>query len=51
MLVFDLIDASSANQDVTEIVEVLGRGHSIAIDSGWKDAAPISLDFNRRFVA
>src|SRR3954465_3620903 len=27
----------SANQDVTEIVEVPGRGHSITINSGWKD--------------
>jgi len=50
MLVFELIDASSANQDVTEIVEVPGRGHSITSDSGWKDVAPISLDFIRRFV-
>lgn len=39
------------NRDVTEIVEVPGRGHSLTIDSGWRDVAETALAFVRRFVA
>jgi non-heme chloroperoxidase len=39
------------NPGVTEIVEIPGRGHSLTIDSGWRDVADISLTFIQRFVA
>jgi pimeloyl-ACP methyl ester carboxylesterase len=38
------------NNGVTEIVEIPGRGHSLTIDSGWREVAAISLDFVKRFV-
>jgi pimeloyl-ACP methyl ester carboxylesterase len=44
-------ELQAKNPGVTEIVEIPGRGHSITIDSGWKDVAQISLDFVRRFVS
>jgi len=37
------------NPNVTEIVEIPGRGHSLVIDSGWRDVAATALDFVRRF--
>ncbi|MGY1695509.1 alpha/beta hydrolase [Geodermatophilus sp. SYSU D00814] len=36
------------NPAVTEIVEVPGRGHSLTIDSGWRDVARTALDFVER---
>ncbi|MCU1552229.1 MAG: Lysophospholipase [Glaciihabitans sp.] len=38
------------NPGVTEIVELPGRGHSLVIDSGWKDVAQTALDFVKRFA-
>jgi non-heme chloroperoxidase len=38
------------NPGVTEIVEIPGRGHSLTIDSGWKQVADTALDFVRRFL-
>ncbi len=38
------------NRGVTEFAEVAGRGHSLTIDSGWRDVAQTSLDFIRRFA-
>jgi non-heme chloroperoxidase len=38
------------NPGVTEIVKVPGRGHSLTIDSGWREVAQISLDFVKRFT-
>jgi non-heme chloroperoxidase len=38
------------NPGVTEIVEIPGRGHSLIIDSGWKDVAQAALDFVKRFA-
>jgi non-heme chloroperoxidase len=38
------------NLGVTEFVEIPGRGHSLTIDSGWREVAQTSLDFVRRFV-
>jgi pimeloyl-ACP methyl ester carboxylesterase len=38
------------NHDVTEFVEIPGRGHALTIDSGWREVAVTSLDFIRRFV-
>ncbi|TDK85973.1 alpha/beta hydrolase [Mycolicibacterium mucogenicum] len=37
------------NPHTTEFVEVPGRGHSLVIDSGWREVADIALDFVRRF--
>lgn len=37
------------NPNVTEIVRIPGRGHSLIIDSGWREVAGIALDFARRF--
>jgi non-heme chloroperoxidase len=38
------------NEGVTEYVEIPGRGHSLIIDSGWKDVADAALTFIRRFA-
>ena len=38
------------NPGVTEIAEIPGRGHSLTIDSGWKDVAQTALDFVKRFA-
>jgi len=38
------------NPGVTEFTEVMGRGHSLTIDSGWADVAQIALSFVRRFT-
>ncbi|MFI6317505.1 alpha/beta hydrolase [Nonomuraea sp. NPDC050556] len=35
---------------VTEIVEMPGRGHSLTIDSGWREVCGTALAFVRRFV-
>jgi non-heme chloroperoxidase len=35
---------------VSEIVELEGRGHSLTIDSGWRDVADKALAFVKRFV-
>ncbi|MGK5532126.1 alpha/beta hydrolase [Streptomyces sp. URMC 129] len=39
------------NKDaVTEIVEIPGRGHSLTIDSGWREVADTALAFVQRFA-
>jgi non-heme chloroperoxidase len=38
------------NPDVTEIVEIPGRGHSLTIDSGWREVADTALRFIQRFT-
>jgi non-heme chloroperoxidase len=38
------------NQNVTEIIEIPGRGHALTIDSGWRDVADTALAFVRRFT-
>jgi non-heme chloroperoxidase len=38
------------NEGITEIVKIAGRGHSLTIDSGWKEVAETSLKFIQRFV-
>jgi non-heme chloroperoxidase len=40
----------SKNPGLTEIAEIPGRGHSLIIDSGWKDVAQTALDFVKRFA-
>jgi pimeloyl-ACP methyl ester carboxylesterase len=39
------------NQGVTEIVEVPNRGHTLVIDSGWRDVAETAIAFVQRFVS
>jgi non-heme chloroperoxidase len=38
------------NKGVTEIVKIPNRGHSLTIDSGWREVADIALAFVKRFV-
>jgi pimeloyl-ACP methyl ester carboxylesterase len=38
------------NPGVTEIVEVPDRGHSLTIDSGWREVCDTALGFVQRFV-
>jgi non-heme chloroperoxidase len=38
------------NPGVTEIVKIPNRGHSLTIDSGWREVAEHALAFVRRFV-
>ncbi len=38
------------NPGVTEFTEILGRGHALTIDSGWRTVAQTALDFIHRFV-
>ena len=38
------------NKAVTEIQKIPNRGHSLTIDSGWRDVAETALEFVKRFV-
>ncbi len=38
------------NRATTEFTEIPGRGHSLVIDSGWRDVADKALAFVRRFA-
>lgn len=38
------------NQAVTEFVEMPNRGHSLTIDSGWREVADTALAFVKRFA-
>ena len=38
------------NSGVTEIAEIPNRGHTLTIDSGWREVAQTALDFVKRFV-
>jgi non-heme chloroperoxidase len=38
------------NEGVTEIVGMPNRGHSLTIDSGWREVADTALAFVKRFV-
>jgi pimeloyl-ACP methyl ester carboxylesterase len=40
----------SRNPDVTEIVQMPNRGHSLTIDGGWREVADTALDFVKRFT-
>ena len=40
----------SHNPAVTEIKQMPNRGHSLTIDSGWREVAETALEFVRRFV-
>ena len=39
------------NQSVTEIEKIPSRGHSLTIDSGWREVADTALAFVKRFAA
>ena len=39
------------NPGVTEIAKMSSRGHSLTIDSGWRDVAETALAFVRRFAS
>jgi non-heme chloroperoxidase len=43
-------DIQRKNVGLTEFIELPNRGHSLTIDSGWKEVAETSLEFIRRFV-
>jgi pimeloyl-ACP methyl ester carboxylesterase len=38
------------NPGVTELTEMPNRGHSLTIDSGWREVAEEALEFVKRFV-
>jgi non-heme chloroperoxidase len=38
------------DEGVTEIVEIPNRGHSLTIDSGWREVCDKALEFVQRFV-
>jgi pimeloyl-ACP methyl ester carboxylesterase len=38
------------NEGVTEIAKIPNRGHSLTIDSGWREVAETALGFVQRFV-
>ena len=38
------------NAGVTEITKILGRGHALTIDSGWREVAETALRFVQRFM-
>jgi len=38
------------NPGITEIVEIAGRGHTLTVDSGWREVAEKALGFVNRFV-
>jgi pimeloyl-ACP methyl ester carboxylesterase len=38
------------NESVTEIEKIPNRGHSLTIDSGWREVAQKALDFVKRFT-
>jgi pimeloyl-ACP methyl ester carboxylesterase len=40
----------SRNPGVTEIKQIPNRGHSLTIDSGWRDVAETALEFVKRFT-
>jgi pimeloyl-ACP methyl ester carboxylesterase len=39
------------NPGITEFIEMPNRGHSLTIDSGWREVAETTLAFARRFAA
>ena len=41
----------SHNESITEITKIPNRGHSLTIDSGWREVAQTALDFVKRFAS
>ena len=46
-----LVQKQQRNSSPTEFTEVPNRGHSLTIDSGWREVADHALEFVRRFAA
>jgi hypothetical protein len=44
------IERANKNENVTELVEMKGRGHALTIDGGWQEVADTALAFVKRFV-
>ncbi len=44
-------ERQSKNTGITEFVEMPNRGHSLTIDSGWRDVAEVAGNFVSRFRA
>ena len=44
------LQAAEGQPGVTEIVKIPNRGHSLTIDSGWREVAETALAFTKRFV-
>jgi pimeloyl-ACP methyl ester carboxylesterase len=38
------------NEGITEIIEIVNRGHALTIDSGWREVADTALSFVKRFA-
>jgi non-heme chloroperoxidase len=38
------------NPNLTEFVEMKGRGHVLTIDSGWREVCDTALEFVQRFI-
>ncbi len=38
------------NKDVTEVVKIANRGHSLTIDSGWREVANTALAFVQKYA-
>ena len=47
VMVKSTLKAYRASPAITEIKEFTGRGHSLTIDSGWRELAQYSLDWLR----
>jgi non-heme chloroperoxidase len=45
-----IYDKQQRNDAVTEFIEIANRGHSLTIDSGWREVADTALAFIKRFV-
>ena len=43
-------DRQKGNSNVTEIVKIPNRGHSLTIDHGWREVAETALEFVKRFA-
>jgi non-heme chloroperoxidase len=41
---------AEAEQGVTEIGKMAGRGHSPTIDAGWREVVEKALEFVKRFA-
>ena len=41
---------AEAEQGVTEIGKMAGRGHSLTIDAGWREVVEKALEFVKRFA-
>jgi hypothetical protein len=45
-----VLQKAEAEQSVTEIGKMAGRGHSLTIDAGWREVVEKALEFVKRFA-